>query len=94
MKNSSPNFGQMTCQSDSQQKKRNCRFVYFAVPGDCKVKLKESEKDKYQGHARGLKKTVEHESNGYTYCNWSITVTKELVPRLEGLEIGGRVETI
>ena len=36
-----------------------------------KVKLKESEKkDKYLDLARELKKTVEHESDNYTNCNW------------------------
>ena len=43
----------------------------FAVPVDHKVKLKESQKkDKYLDLARGLKKTVEHESDDYTNCNW------------------------
>ena len=43
----------------------------FAVPADHRVKLKESEKkDKYRGLTSELKKTVEHESNVYTNCNW------------------------
>ncbi len=38
----------------------------FAVPADHRVKLKESEKkDKYLVQTRELKKTVEHESDGY-----------------------------
>ena len=43
----------------------------FAVPDDHRVKLKESEKkDKYLDLARELKKTVKHESDSYTNCNW------------------------
>ena len=54
-----------------KKKKRTCRIVDFAVPVDHWVKLKESEKrDKYQDLARELKKTVEHESDDYTNCNW------------------------
>ena len=38
-----------------------------------KVKFKESEKkDKYLDLARELKKTMEHEGNGDTNCNWCI----------------------
>ena len=43
----------------------------FAVSADHWVKLKESEmKNKYQDLAWELKKTVEHEIDGYTNCNW------------------------
>ena len=44
----------------------------FVVPVDHKVKLKEREKkDKYLNIASELKKkTVEHESDGDTNCNW------------------------
>ena len=43
----------------------------FAVSDYHRVKLKESEKkDKYLDLARELKKTVEHESDGDTNCNW------------------------
>ena len=41
---------------NNQQKKRICKIVVFAVPADHKVKLKESEKDKYLDLARELKK--------------------------------------
>ena len=42
---------------DSQQKKRTCRIVDFAVPADHWVKLKESEKkEEYLHLARELKK--------------------------------------
>ena len=47
-----------------------CWTVDFAVLAEHRVKLKESEKkDKYLALARELKKTVEHESDGYTNCN-------------------------
>ena len=43
----------------------------FDVPVDHRVKLKESEKkDKYLDLIRELKKTVEHENDDYTKCNW------------------------
>ena len=43
----------------------------FAVPADYRVKSKESEKkDKYLDLTWELKKTVEHENDGYTNCNW------------------------
>ena len=70
----------------------------LAIPADNRVKSKESEKrDKYQELARELK----------NYKVWNIkvtmisivisalsTVNKGLLPRLEDLEIRGRVETI
>ena len=61
----------MTRPSDSQQKKRTCWIVDFAVPADHnRVKVKKSEKwDKYLDLARELKKTVEHEIDDYTNCN-------------------------
>ena len=50
--------------------KRTCQIVDFAVPAD-HSKLKGSKKkDKYLDLARELKKTVEHESDGDTNCNW------------------------
>ena len=43
----------------------------FAVPANHRVELKESEKkETYLDLARELKKTVEHESDGDTNCNW------------------------
>ena len=43
----------------------------FAVLVDHRVKLKECEKkNKYLDQARELKKTVEHESDDYTNCDW------------------------
>ena len=43
-------------QKIEEKKKATCRIVDFAVPVDCSVKLKESEKkDKYSDLARELK---------------------------------------
>ena len=43
----------------------------FAVTTDHRVKLKESEKrDKYLDLAREMEKTMEHENDGDTDCNW------------------------
>ena len=53
------------------KKKRICKIVDSAVPVDHRIKLKESEKkDKYLDLARELKKTIEHESDDYTNCDW------------------------
>ena len=69
--NKSPNFGQTTRPYNNQRKKRNCRIVDFAVPTDSREKLKENEKkDKYLELTRELEKTVEHENNYHTNCNW------------------------
>ena len=51
-----------------QQKKRTGRIVDFAI----QVKLDENEKkDKFLDLARGLKKTMEQESDGNNNCKWS-----------------------
>ena len=43
----------------------------FAVPTDHRLKLRENKKkDHYLDLARELKKTVEHERDDYTNCNW------------------------
>ena len=47
IQNKSPDLGQTTRPYNNQQKKRTCRIVDFAVPVDQRVKLKESDKDKY-----------------------------------------------
>ena len=44
----------------------------FAVPGDHRIKLKESEKNKYHEVATELKKTIEQEGDNYTKCYWCI----------------------
>ena len=58
---------------NQQQKKRICKIVDFAVPADHRIKLKECEKrDKYLDLARELKKTMEHEGDNYTNCDWCL----------------------
>ena len=43
----------------------------FSVPADHRIKLKKSEKkDMYLDLARELKKTMEHEGDNYTNCDW------------------------
>ena len=43
----------------------------FAISADHRIKLKESKKrDKYLDFARELKKTMEHEGDSDTNCNW------------------------
>ena len=50
---------------------RICKIVDFAVPADHRIKVKECEKkDKYLDFAGELKKTVGHEGDNYTYCDW------------------------
>ena len=62
----------------------------FPVPGDYRVKLKESEKkDKYLDLARELKKLCIP-----IVIDALSTVTKGLIQGLEDLEIRGQVETI
>ena len=51
-------------------KKRTCRILNFAVPADHRVKLKESEKKDNTSTLPGNLKTVEHEIDVYTNCNW------------------------
>ena len=52
------------------KKKRTCQIVDFAVPADHRVKLKENEKkDKNLDIARE-RKSLEHESDGDSNCNW------------------------
>ena len=57
---------------NKKKKKRTCKIVDFAVLPDHRIKRKESEKkDKYLDLARELKKkTMEHEGDDYTYCDW------------------------
>ena len=51
--------------------KKKKRIVDLAIPADHRVKLKESEKrDKYLDLAIELKKTMEHEGDSDTNCNW------------------------
>ena len=53
--------------------KKICEIVNFAVPADHRIKLKECEKrDKYLDLTRELKKSMEHEDDNYTNCDWCI----------------------
>ena len=55
----------------TKKKKRIYKIVDFAVRADHRIKLNEYEKkDKYLDLARELKKTVEHEGDNYTNCDW------------------------
>ena len=64
----------MTRPSNRQQKKKwTCRIMDSAIPADTRIKLKASEKrNRYLDLATELKKkkTMEHEGNGDTNCNW------------------------
>ena len=55
----------------NKKKKKICKIVDFAVPAEHRIKLKECEKrHKYLDLARELKKTMEHEGDNYTNCDW------------------------
>ena len=57
--------------NQQQKKKENFQNCGPCCPAYHRVKLNENEKkDKYLDFARELKKTVEHESDVYTNCNW------------------------
>ena len=75
------NFGMMTNQGEGKnpefksvellKKLTNWKTVNFTVQVDHRIKLKESEKkDKYLDLARELKKTMEHEGDDYSNCDW------------------------
>ena len=52
------------------KKKRICKIADTAVPADHRIKLKEYEKkDKYLDLERS-EKTVEHQGDYYTNCDW------------------------
>ena len=56
---------------NNNKKNKTSKIVDFAVPADHRIKLKECEKkDKYLDLARKLKKTMEHEGDNYTNCDW------------------------
>ena len=76
--NGSPNLAQTTRPDNNQQKSelQHCGFYCH------RVKLKEREKkDKYQDLAKELKKTVEHESDIYTNCNWCSWCSHHMIKR-------------
>ena len=55
----------------NNKKRKNFKMVYFAVPADHRIKLKECEKrEKCLDLAREMKKTMEHEGDNYTNCDW------------------------
>ena len=71
-------------------KKRICKIVDFAVPADHRIKLKECE-----NLARELKKLWNMKVTIIPILIGAFgTVTKGLLKGLEGLEVGGRGETI
>ena len=71
VRNGSSNLGQKTRHSDSEQKiKRNCRIVDFDVPPNHRAKPKKTEKREKILTLLENYKTMEHESDGDTNCNW------------------------
>ena len=78
------------------KKKRICKIVDFAVAVDHRINLKESEKkDKYLDLARELKNLWNMKVTTVPIVIGALgTITKGLLKGLEGLEVGGRVETI
>ena len=81
----SPNLAQMTWLRDShQQKKKKKKKGEHAVLFDHWVKLKKSEKDRYLDLARELKKTIEHESDGDTDCNWCAWYSHQRIDKETG----------
>ena len=94
--NRSPNLGQKKRPSNSQQKKRTYRIVYFAALADHRVKLKESEKkDKNLDLAREQKKLWNMKVTVIPIVIVALAkVTKGVMQRLEDLDIRRRVEVI
>ena len=80
----------------NNKKKRICKIVYFAVPVDHGIKLKEYEKkDKYLDLARELIKLYNMKVTIIPIVIGAFsTVTKGLLKGLEDLKVGGRLETI
>ena len=54
-----------------KKKKENLQNCGLTVPADHRIKLKESEK-KFKYLDQGIEKTVEHEGDDYTNCDWCI----------------------
>ena len=77
------------------KKKRIFKVVDFAVSGDHRINLKESEKrDKYLDLARELKMLWDVKVTIVPIVIGALgTITKGLLKGLEDLEVGGRVET-
>ena len=56
---------------NKKKKKKKGEFAKLSTLLSHKIKLKECEKkDKYLNLARELKKTMEHEGDNYTNCDW------------------------
>ena len=54
-------------------KKKICKNCRLRCPADHRIKLKECEKrDKYLDLAREFLKTMEHEGDNYTNCDWCL----------------------
>ena len=55
-----------------KKKKREkiCKIVDFAVPADHAIDLKCEKREKYVDLPREFKKTMEHEGDNYTNCDW------------------------
>ena len=72
--NGSPNLDQKTRSYNNRPKKKqkkNCNIDDFIVPAEHRIKLKELEKrDKYLDLCWVLKKTMEHEGDDHTNCDW------------------------
>ena len=80
---------------NNNKKKRNCKIVDFAILAGHRLKLKESEKDKYPDLARELKNLWNMKMTIISIVIGGFgTVTKGLIKGMEDLEVGGRVETI
>ena len=74
----------MTRPCDSQQKKKTCWIMDFTISADHRVKLKENKKrNKYIDLARELK-SMEHESNGDTDCNWGVRENSQRIDKGTG----------
>ena len=55
---------------EKENEKRTGRIVDFVVPANLREKLKESKKISTRTLLENWKKTVEHESDEDTNCNW------------------------
>ena len=63
-------------------------MVDFAILGDHRIKLQESEKwDKYIDLAREPKETMKHKGDSATNCNWC---TWTLIKEVEEMEMRGQ----
>ena len=77
------------------ERERTSKIVNFAVPAEHRIKLKESEKDKYLNLGRELKKLWNTQAKIIPIVIGVFrTVTKGLQKGLEDLEVGKQVKTI